>query len=305
MASELAPRERAARAGMASELAPRERDARAGMASGERAAWAGAASELAPSERDARAGMASELASGERDAGAGMASELAPRERDAWAGAASELAGVEPRAVRVRLVGDGDDEALQEFVGGLSLRTRYLRFFAGVPRVTPAMLRRMSGTRLPGGDLVDALVVTEAGAIIGHGMATDTRDSAGTAVTEIGVVVADRWQRHGVGSALTRALAARAQARGATTLMMDVLAENRPMLALISKHLPAARSWQAGPYVTVHVPLPLTQEEQPHESAVRPHRAHDARDSHRQRQRERGELERGRAARAAAHLSVG
>ena len=170
---------------------------------------------------------------------------------------ARERARLESQPVRVRPVGEGDAEALGEFVGGLSLRTRYLRFFAGVPRVTPAMLRRMSGTRLPGGDLVDALVVTEAGAIIGHGMATDTRDSAGTAVTEIGVVVADRWQGHGIGSALTRTLAARAQARGATGLMMDVLAENRQMLALISKHLPAARSWQAGPYVTVHVPLRL------------------------------------------------
>jgi len=203
----------------------------------------------------------------------------------------------------VRPVRDGDTGALRQFVGGLSLRTRYLRFFAGVPRLTPAMLRRMAGAPLPGGDHVDALIVTEAGVIIGHGMATDTRDAAGIAVTEIGVVVADRWQRHGVGSALTRALATRAQTRGATALMMDVLAENRQMLALISKHLPTARSWQAGPYVTVHVPLPLTQEEQPRESAVRPHRAHDAHDAHRQRQR--GELERGWATRAAAHLSVG
>jgi GNAT superfamily N-acetyltransferase len=110
----------------------------------------------------------------------------------------------------------GDGEALQQFVGGLSLRTRYLRFFAGVPRVSPAMLHRMTGTRLPNGDLVDALVVTEAGAIIGHGMATDTRDSAGTPVTEVGVVVADGWQGQGVGSALTRALATGRRPAGPT-----------------------------------------------------------------------------------------
>jgi GNAT superfamily N-acetyltransferase len=178
--------------------------------------------------------------------------------------------------VLLRPAGDGDGEALGQFVGGLSLRTRYLRFFAGVPRVTPAMVRRMTGTRLPDGDPVDALVVTAAGAIIGHGMATDTRDSAGIAVTEIGVVVADGWQRHGVGSALMRALATRAQARGATALMMDVLAENHEMLALIRKHLPAARSWHAGPYVTVHVPLPLAQEESPRESAGRPYGPREA-----------------------------
>ncbi|MGA2827330.1 MAG: GNAT family N-acetyltransferase [Streptosporangiaceae bacterium] len=182
---------------------------------------------------------------------------------------------------------DGDAGALQQFIGALSLRTRYLRFFAGVPRATPAMLRRMVGTRLPGEDHVDALVVTEAGAIIGHGMATDARDPAGTAVTEIGVVVADGWQRHGVGSALTRALATRAEARGATTLMMDVLAENHEMLALIRNHLPAARCRHAGPYVTVYVPLPLTQEEQPRESAGQPNGpdgAHRAHETHGERQ---------------------
>ena len=192
---------------------------------------------------------------------------------------------------------DGDAGALRQFVGGLSLRTRYLRFFAGVPRLTPAMLRRMAGAPLPGGDHVDALVVTEAGAIIGHGMATDTRDAAGTAVTEIGVVVADGWQGHGVGSALTRALATRAHTRGATTLMMDVLAENHEMLALIRSHLPAARYWHAGPYVTVHIPLPLTQEEQPRES--------DDSGEHRSSQHRPGEPERGRIAAAAAHVSVG
>jgi GNAT superfamily N-acetyltransferase len=175
----------------------------------------------------------------------------------------------------------GDGEALQQFVGGLSLRTRYLRFFAGVPRVSPAMLHRMTGTRLPNGDLVDALVVTEAGAIIGHGMATDTRDSAGTPVTEVGVVVADGWQGQGVGSALTRALATRAQARGASTVMMEVLAENHEMLALIRNRFPAARYWHAGPYVTIRVPLPLGQEEQPGESAGRPYGPHEA---HRERE---------------------
>jgi len=196
----------------------------------------------------------------------------------------AQNSGEPTAATRLRPARDGDGEALQQFVGGLSLRSRYLRFFAGVPRLTPAMLRSMAGTRLPGGDPVDALVVTEAGAIIGHGMATDTRDSAGTAVTEIGVVVADGWQGHGVGSALTRALATRAHARGADALMMEVLAENHTMLALIRNHFPAARCWYAGPYVTVHVPLPLAQEEQPRECAGRPHGVRGSYGSRRERQ---------------------
>ena len=96
-------------------------------------------------------------------------------------------------------------------------------------------------------------------------MASDTRSPYGTAVTEIGVVVADGWQRHGVGTALMLSLATRAQARGAVTLMLDVLAENRDMLALIISRFPAAWSQHAGPYATVYVPLPIAQEEQSHE----------------------------------------
>ena len=61
-------------------------------------------------------------------------------------------------------------------------------------------------------------------------------------VTEIGVVVADAWQGRGVGSALVGALIRRAQARGVTSLIMDVLAGNRQALALIAGHWAAART---------------------------------------------------------------
>ena len=169
----------------------------------------------------------------------------------------------------LRAARESDRDALSQFVSSLSLRSRYLRFFAGVPRVTPAMLRRMIGIRASAGEYVDALVAVEDGAIIGHGMASDARNADGTTVTEIGVVVTDEWQRHGVGSALTLALATRAQARGATVLIMDVLAENHDMLTLITHHFPAAQSWPAGSCVTIHVPLPLTQEDQPRECPVR------------------------------------
>jgi GNAT superfamily N-acetyltransferase len=155
-----------------------------------------------------------------------------------------------------------DGEDLRRFVAGLSPRTRYLRFFAGLPKPTAAMIRRMSGLELPGGEPTDALVAVADGLIIGHAMATDTRSPHGTAVTEIGVVVADGWQRRGAGTALTLALATRARARGAVTLMLDVLAENRGMLALIISRLPGAWSQHAGPYVTVYAPLPVAQEEQ-------------------------------------------
>ncbi|HYZ53161.1 MAG TPA: GNAT family N-acetyltransferase [Streptosporangiaceae bacterium] len=180
--------------------------------------------------------------------------------------------------IEIRQACSSDRDAIGDFLAGLSLRTRYLRFFAGVMPVTPAMLHRLAGGGMAdgdaasggtGGDHIDALLATEDGAIIGHAMAVGTRGSSGAQVTEIGVVVADARQGQGVGSALMRALAGRAQARGATVIVMDVLAENQETLAMITNHFPAARHHRSGPYVTIHVPLARYQEEQPREPFAR------------------------------------
>ena len=153
--------------------------------------------------------------------------------------------------VRIRQAGSADHAALRDFLGGLSLRTRYLRFFAGALPASPAMLHVLAGGR-PG---VDALVATRNGAIIGHAMAVDGTGPDGTAMAEIGVVVADAWQGHGVGSGLLHALAGRARARGATTLAMDVLAENQRVLAMIAARWPAAWHDRSAASVTVHARL--------------------------------------------------
>jgi ribosomal protein S18 acetylase RimI-like enzyme len=196
---------------------------------------------------------------------------------------------------QIRPAGPADTEALRVFLAGLSLRTRYLRFFAGVLPVSPAFLARMTGGVTPRGERVDALVVTAAGGagqevVTGHGMATDTHDDEGRAVTELGVVVADAQQGRGAGSALIRALTTRARARGATMIMMDVLAENREMLALIEHYFPVARYGRTGPYVCVHVQLPSFQEEPAREPAIAV---------------SRGDLPRAGPARADADLPVG
>lgn len=145
----------------------------------------------------------------------------------------------------------GDCEAIRVFLAGLSPRTRYLRFFTGAPSVTAAMLRLLAGGA-PGTDVV---VATAAGVIIGHAMAADAAGRHGTRVTDIGVAVADAWQGQGVGSALMSAVADAARARGSSTLVMDVLAENRQVLAMIAHRWPAAQYDTSGGYVTVHARL--------------------------------------------------
>jgi ribosomal protein S18 acetylase RimI-like enzyme len=173
-----------------------------------------------------------------------------------------------PARVEIRQADVSDYDGLRDFLTGLSLRTRYLRFFAGVMPVTPPMLRRLVGAAAPG-NYVDVLVAIEDGTIIGHGMASDTSGSSGGRATEMGVVVADGRQRRGVGSALMRALAARARVRGVTVVMMEVLAENQQMLTMAGKQFPTARHDRSGPYVTIQAPLPQIQEESPREPRTR------------------------------------
>lgn len=121
------------------------------------------------------------------------------------------------------------------------------------------MLRILTG----GSGRTDALVATENGVIIGHAMASDTAGHAGGRRTEIGVVVADGRRGMGVGSALVRGLLARAQERGATVLVMEVLAENRQVITMIADHWPVTRRNQSGAYLTIHARLPQPPGDKP------------------------------------------
>ena len=154
-------------------------------------------------------------------------------------------------AVAIRQARPDDLSALSDFFGGLSVHTRYLRFFGPV---TPgaALLNTLAGLA----DNVDALVAVRGGVIVGHAMAVDRVESRGTRVTDIGLVVDDAWQGRGVGAALMRALVTGAQARGVITLEMDVLDANRQVLAMITGHWPEARVDRTSDGLAIRVRLP-------------------------------------------------
>ena len=160
------------------------------------------------------------------------------------------------RGPEIRQACYSDHPAIRDFLGGLSLRARYLRFFTGAVSASPAMLRVLAG----GGDHIDVVVAIEGGVIIGHAMASDMAGPGGVPVTEIGVVVTDARQGQGIGSALLRTLAARAQSRGISTVTMEVLAENRQVLGMIEHYWPASRQEMSGAYVTVNASLPQPEQ---------------------------------------------
>jgi ribosomal protein S18 acetylase RimI-like enzyme len=164
----------------------------------------------------------------------------------------TQVAGHAPFDFEIRQACSTDHAALSEFLIGLSPRVRYLRFFSGAPPTSGAMLRILAG----GNGCTDALVATEDGVIIGHAMASDSTGHGGSHRTEIGVVVADGRRGMGVGSALMRCLISRAHARGATVLVMEVLAENRQVITMITDHWPVTYQDQSGAYLTIHARLP-------------------------------------------------
>ncbi len=176
----------------------------------------------------------------------------------------------------IRPVRPADLAALSDFFAGLSVESRYLRFFAPVTP-TYGLLHLLSG----GPANVDAIAAVADGVIVGHAMAADRtdpeepkdskdpEDSCGAWVTDVGVVVADAWQRRGVGAALMRALVTRAQARGVTSLAMDVLPGNRRVLAMIVGHWPDAAIGHSPDSLDIRIPLPRYQPRRAHPRPAR------------------------------------
>jgi acetyltransferase len=137
--------------------------------------------------------------------------------------------------VLLRETRPADVAGIREFVCRLSPRSQYLRFFAAVAPPSTGLLRALCGT---GG--ADVLLVTDRhGAVVGHGMAADETAGDGRE-SSIGLVVADSWQRRGIGTQLLDALVSRAARRGVGNLVLEVLPDNRVMLGIIRRRWPDA-----------------------------------------------------------------
>jgi GNAT superfamily N-acetyltransferase len=176
----------------------------------------------------------------------------------------TQVSRAEGRVAVIRPACPADLPALAGFFEGLSVQTRYLRFFGPV-RPTSALLDLLSGQ--PAG--VHVVVAVADGVIVGHAMAVDRPAPGGgqgpgqERTTDIGVVVADAWQGRGVGSALMRALVGRAEARGVASLAMDVLHVNRQVLGMILGHWPAAGIDHSRDSLSIRIPLMPDQPERP------------------------------------------
>ncbi|KRP94358.1 GNAT family acetyltransferase [Bradyrhizobium yuanmingense] len=135
--------------------------------------------------------------------------------------------------LNVRFVEPRDTDELQHYFRSLSTRSRYNRFFGAI-------------SELPKGLLHDFLEVGErerftiVATMMVDGFETIVAEAryalhAETATLEFGLSVDDRWQGHGIATALMKNLECRAAALGAEHIYGDTLRANETMVSLARK----------------------------------------------------------------------
>jgi acetyltransferase len=135
---------------------------------------------------------------------------------------------VDGTTITIRPIRPEDAEIESEFVHNLSDEARYYRFMDSLRELSPQMLLRF--TRVDYDRHMALIAVTRINsrelqiAVARYVVMDDDKDC------EFAIVVADAWQRKGIGSRLMRALMDAARQRGLRTMHGDVLVSNHRML---------------------------------------------------------------------------
>ena len=174
------------------------------------------------------------------------------------------------RHVHVSPVRPQDADAERDFVGALSLTSRYRRFHFGLRELTPEQSRAMTEIDQHHHVAFVARPIEEPHAPI----IADTRYvlRADSADAEFAIAIADGWQGAGLGRALLTHLLAHAREHGVHRLFGDVLWSNPAMLAL-SRSMGAHLMRNPGDATSVRVEFELDGPAAPAEarsSAYRP-----------------------------------
>jgi acetyltransferase len=140
--------------------------------------------------------------------------------------------------ITARPVAPGDAGMIGELLAGLSAQSLFLRYCMPMPRMAPetvaretARLGQLHSTRqltvvalASVGDLEQVIAVAEL-----------ARDAGSPTIAEIALVVADAYQRAGIGSALCDYLVAVARRQGLAALRVMALAENAAVRRMVAR----------------------------------------------------------------------
>ena len=137
------------------------------------------------------------------------------------------------KTLLVRFVEPDDAEALQDYFRSLSVRARYNRFLGAMSELPSRQLDQFIHVgELDRFSVVALMKVDGLETIVGEAR---YGFEVATGNFEFGVSVDDRWQGHGIGSALLRNLQCRAAALGASRIFGDTLRSNEAMIGLARK----------------------------------------------------------------------
>ncbi|HKB83401.1 MAG TPA: GNAT family N-acetyltransferase [Burkholderiales bacterium] len=138
------------------------------------------------------------------------------------------------KAVQIRPVAPRDAEAVQAFVRGLSISSRYFRFMMGISQLSDDMLARFTNPRAGREGVLVAWAAEPSIDSTLIGMAQYVADETGGSC-DFAVVVSDPWQRQGLGRRLVSDLIRIAAQDRITCMHADVLADNYAMRGLAEK----------------------------------------------------------------------
>ena len=128
----------------------------------------------------------------------------------------------------------GDEAAVARLFGRLTPESIYRRFFSPISRVeqfTSSVLRVDQHDRA-------AVAAVAGGEVIG--VAQYSR-APGACTADLAIMVADAWQRQGLGTRMVAALADRAAAEGIASFAVDVQGDNFGALRLLERVAPGLR----------------------------------------------------------------
>jgi RimJ/RimL family protein N-acetyltransferase len=135
--------------------------------------------------------------------------------------------------VTVRFVEPRDGEELQNYFRSLSTGSRYNRFLGAMSELPKPVLDHFTHVGLDNAFSVVATMNIEGfETIVGEARYGFNDRSENI---EFGLSIDDRWQGHGIGSALMKNLECRAAALGAGHLFGDTLRSNEAMIGLARK----------------------------------------------------------------------
>jgi len=133
------------------------------------------------------------------------------------------------REVFVRPILPGDAPQLAAAIQAADPETLHRRFLGGPPRLTPAVL-----TRLTTVDYVRRFAIAAADAATGRGVAIARYETVSDGLAEVAVVVDPDWRRVGLATALIEMLAEAAFDRDIQVFRATYLAQNRPVAVLLA-----------------------------------------------------------------------